>query len=58
MCLRNISKDSSVDNMKKTGLNGYVHDISVDAIDSSNIINISKNFVFDKMKKTRLEGNI
>ena len=44
--------------MKKTGLNGYVHDISVDAIDSSNIINISKNFVFDKMKKTRLEGNI
>ena len=24
LCLRNISKDFSVDNMKKTGLNGYV----------------------------------
>ena len=25
-----ISKDFSVDNIKKTGLNGYVHDFSVD----------------------------
>ena len=30
-CLRNISKDFSVDNMKKTVLNGYVYDFSVDA---------------------------
>ena len=30
LCLRNISKDFSVDNMKKTGLNGYVYDFSVD----------------------------
>ena len=30
LCLGNISKDFSVDNMKKTGLNGYVHDFSVD----------------------------
>ena len=29
-CLGNISKDWTVDNMKKTGLNGYVHDFSVD----------------------------
>ena len=30
LCLGNISKDWSVDNMKKTGLNGYVYDFSVD----------------------------
>ena len=30
ICLGNISKDCSVDNMKKTGFNGYVHDFSVD----------------------------
>ena len=30
LCLGNISKDWSVDNMKKTGLNGYVFDFSVD----------------------------
>ena len=30
MCLGNISKDFSVDNIKKTGLNGYVYDFSVD----------------------------
>ena len=28
--LGNISKDFSVDNMKKTRLNGYVYDFSVD----------------------------
>ena len=30
LCLGNISKDFSVDNMKKVGLNGYVYDFSVD----------------------------
>ena len=30
LCLGNISKDFSVDNMKKTGLNGYIYDFSVD----------------------------
>ena len=30
LCLGNISKDFSVDNMRKTGLNGYVYDFSVD----------------------------
>ena len=30
LCLGNISKDFSVDNMKKTGLNRYNYDFSVD----------------------------
>ena len=30
LCLGNISKDWSVDNMKNTGLNGYVYGFSVD----------------------------
>ena len=30
LSLGNISKDSTVDNMKKTGLNGYVLDFSAD----------------------------
>ena len=30
LCLRNIFKDCSTDNMKKTGLTGYVYDFSVD----------------------------
>ena len=30
ICLGNISKDWSVENVKKTGLNGYVYDFSVD----------------------------
>ena len=30
LCLGNILKDWSPDNMKKTGFNGYVYDFSVD----------------------------
>ena len=30
LCLRNISKDSSVENVIDTGLNRYVYDFSVD----------------------------
>ena len=30
LCLGNISTDWSVDNMKKTGLNGYDYDFTVD----------------------------
>ena len=39
LCLGNISKDWPVDNMKKTGLNGYVCEFNVDyrIINSSNI---------------------
>ena len=37
LCLGNILKDWSVDNMKKTGFNGYIYDFSVnyDAISVS-----------------------
>ena len=41
LCLGNISKDWSVDNMKKTGLNKYVYDFSVD------YSNTAVNDIFD-----------
>ena len=40
LCLGNISKDWSVDNMKKTGLNGYVHEFSVDYETFANPVDI------------------
>ena len=44
LCLGNISKNWSVDNMKKTELNGYVYDFSVDydATDVDDIVDIHK----------------
>ena len=44
LCLGNISKDWSVDNMKRTGFNGYVYDFSVDydAIAVDDILDIHK----------------
>ena len=48
LCLGNISKDWSTDNMKKkTGFNGYVYDFSVhyDATDIDDIKNIHKYFM-------------
>ena len=44
LCLGNISKDWSVDNMKDTRLNGYVYDFSVDfgAISVDDIKDIHK----------------
>ena len=30
LCLGNISKDLSIDNMKRTGFTGYVYDFSID----------------------------
>ena len=44
LCLGNISKDWSVDNMKRTGFNGYVCDSSVDydAIAIDDILDIHK----------------
>ena len=44
LCLDNISKDWSTDNMKKTGFNGYIYDFSVDydATDIDNIKDIHK----------------
>ena len=44
LCLVNISKDWSVDNMKKAGISGYVYDFSVDygATDVDDILDINK----------------
>ena len=49
LCLGNIPKDWSVDNMKKTGFNGYVYDFSVDydAIAVDDIEDIHK-YLMDK----------
>ena len=49
LCLGNISKDWLTDNKKKTGLNGYVYDFSVD-YDSTDIDDI-KNIHKYLMKK-------
>ena len=47
LCLGNISKDFSVDNMKKTRLNGYFYDFSVDydAITVDDILDIHKYLI-------------
>ena len=44
MCLGNVSKDFTINNMKKTGLKGAVKFISVDVnpIDTNNILDIHK----------------
>ena len=44
LCLGNISKDWSVDNMKRTRFTGYVYDFSVDynATDVDDIKGINK----------------
>ena len=44
LCLGNISKDWSVDNLKRTGFNGYFYDFSVDsdAIAVDDILDINK----------------
>ena len=47
LCLRNISKDFTVDNIKRSGLNGYVYDISIDydAIAFYDILDIHKYLI-------------
>ena len=52
LCLRNISKEWTVDNIKKTRLNGYVYDFSAgyDAIIADDILNIHKYL----MKKNKM----
>ena len=44
LCIGNVSKDFSPNNMKKTELNGYIYDFSVDyvSIDVDNIKGIHK----------------
>ena len=53
LCLGNISKDWSVDNMKKTGLNGYVYEFNVnynnfDGISSDKVILFSHRYLMAK----------
>ena len=52
LCLGNISKDWSIDNMKKTGFNRYVYDFSVDFrvdyIDVDDIKNIHNYLMKNK----------
>ena len=50
LCLGNISKDWSVDNIKKTRFNGYVYNFSVDydATDGDDTIRHSQ--IFDEKK--------
>ena len=52
LCLENISKDWSTDNMKKTGLNGNVYDFSVD-YDATSVDDI-KNIHKYLMKKNNM----
>ena len=49
LCLGNISKDWSVDNMKKSGFNGYVYDFSVyyDAVAVDDILDVH-NYLMKK----------
>ena len=49
LCLGKTSKDWSVDNMKKTGLNGYVYNFSIDydAIAVDDILDIH-NYLMKK----------
>ena len=52
LCLGNISKDWSVGNMKKAGLNGNVYDFSVDcdaiAVDILDMLHIRHLKVFNE----------
>ena len=57
LCLGNISKDWSVDNMKRTGFTGYVYDFSVDydpiAVDDIKDIHrrlMKKNKIFKNVR--------
>ena len=47
LCLGNVLQDFSVDNMKKTGLNEYIYDFSVDydAIAVDDILDIHKYLI-------------
>ena len=56
LCLGNIWKDWSVDNMKKTGFNGCIYDFSVDydAIAVSDILDIHKYL----MEKNEIVKNV
>ena len=48
LCLGNISKDWSTDNLKKTGFNGYVYDFSVDYVTNVNDIKDIHKYLMKK----------
>ena len=52
LCLENISKDWSTDNMKRTGFNRYVYDFSVDYDAAS--VNDIKDINVSLMKKNNM----
>ena len=52
LCLRNISNDWSTDNMKKTGLTGYVYDFGVDY--NAITVNDIKDIYIYLMKKNNM----
>ena len=56
LCLGNISKDWSTDNMKRTGLTGYVYDFSADynAVTVDNIKDIH-NYLMKKIVQCKCE---
>ena len=56
LCLGNISKDWSVDNMKKTGLKDCVYDFSVD-YDTIQVSDILDNHKYS-MKKNEIIVNV
>ena len=56
LCLGNISKDWSTDNMKKTGFNGYIYDFSVD-YDVTDIDDIKDIHKFLMKKKHNVNEN-
>ena len=56
LCLGDISKDWSTDNMKKTGLNGYVYEFNVDynefsAVDPGKAIPFVHNYLMAKYNR-------
>ena len=48
LCLGNISKNWSTDNMKKTGFNGYVYDFSLDYATDVDEIKDIHNYLMKK----------
>ena len=59
LCSGNISKDWSIDNMKKSGFNGYAYDFSVDynVTDVDDIKDIHK-YLMKKYKWYSINENV
>ena len=57
LCVGNIWKNFSADNMKKTGLNGYIYDFSIDydAIAVDDILDIHKYLIKKILKYKTVE---